>query len=258
MLHAPGVAPRAAFITGASAGLGAAIAGGLADAGTQVVLAARREPELQRVADGIAARGGTAHVCSLDVRDPARVTAAMQRWDDELGGIDLVVANAGVAKARWSGKLEWARHVEPVLAVNVIGATATLVALLPRMVERGHGHVVGMSSVSQYRGVSRLAAYSASKAYLSHFLESLRIDLVDTGVAVTDLRPGYVRTDMTDQGARKLPFLVELDDAAERIVSGILGREPVVEFPLPIVLGMRLAALAPRALYERYLRRVRG
>jgi short-subunit dehydrogenase len=221
-----------------------------------VCLAARRERELRRVADLIEESGGRAHVYPLDVTDPEAVVETIQRADDDVGGVDLVVANAGVGRARWSGKLGWS-HVKPVLEVNVIGTSATLIALLPRMVERGHGHVVGISSLARHRGFSRVAAYCGSKAYLGNFLESLRVDLHGTGVAVTEIRPGYIRTDMTDQGRGRWPFLIEVDDAAESIIGAITARKAVHEFPLPAALAVRIASHLPNAAYDGLVRRLR-
>jgi short-subunit dehydrogenase len=241
---------RTAFITGASGGIGEALARLLADHGLEVGIAARREDELARIADEIARAGGRARPYPLDVTDPARVQATLGRADDELGGIDLVIANAGIAAMRWSGKTDWA-HCAPMLGVNVIGATATLIALLPRMVERKRGHVVGVSSIAAYRGLPKLAVYSASKAYLSAFLEALRVDLAGAGVHVTDVRPGYVRTAMNADSKRKLPFLMEASAAAQEIWDAIVARKAVHAFPLPVATAMRSIALLPNVFYDR-------
>src|SRR5262245_23907950 len=124
----PAVEIRAALVTGASSGIGAALARRLAAEGITVALTARREDALRTVAEEIQAAGGNASVHAVDVSDPEATVAAVQAADDALGGLDLVVANAGVGKGLWSGKLEWADCAD-VLAVNVAGATATLCAL---------------------------------------------------------------------------------------------------------------------------------
>src|SRR5690606_13650507 len=138
---------RTAFITGASSGIGAALAKLLASEGVEVALAARRIEALEAVAAEIESEGGRARVCPVDVGDPAAVRAVIRDADEAMGGLDLVVANAGLGKTRWSGKLTWA-DCAPMLQVNVIGATATLIAILDRMVERKHGHLVGISSLA--------------------------------------------------------------------------------------------------------------
>ena len=245
---------RSAFITGASSGIGAALAKRLAQSGIEVGLAARRETELAVLAEEIRAAGGRAKVYPLDVTDAPAVTRTVLRADEELGGLDLVIANAGVGKSRWSGKLSW-EDCEPTLQVNVIGATATLLAAVPAMVERGRGHLVGVSSLAAYRGLPKNAVYSASKAYLSILLEGLRIDLASAEIAVTDIRPGYVKTAMTE-GNKKMPFLLEAEGAAREIMDAIAARKDVHAFPFPMAMGMRSVASLPNAIYDRLVNRV--
>lgn len=245
---------RTAFVTGASAGIGAAVASLLARNGLHVVLAARRETELAEVAAGIASEGGKATVVAVDVSDPAAITGAVQRMDRELGGLDLVIANAGTAVQRHSAKLEWTDCAR-MLEVNVIGATATLVAAIPGMVERGRGHLVGVSSIAAYRGLPKLAVYSATKAYLSAMLEGMRIDLEPKGIAVTEVRPGYVRTAL-NEGAGKLPFEMQADEAAQEIVDAILARKAFHAFPLPLAAAMRSASALPRGLWTTLARKM--
>src|SRR5687768_6874352 len=198
---------RTAFITGASSGIGAALARRLASRGTLVCLAARREPELRDLAQRIRGDGGRAHIYPLDVADPEKTEATVQQADDEHGGLDLVVANAGIGEEKWAGRLRW-EDCRATIQINVIGAVATLTAVLPRMAERRRGHLVGISSLAQYRGLPKNAAYSGSKAFLSVFLEGLRVDLRDLGVGVTDVRPGFVRTPMTAKHKHPMPFML--------------------------------------------------
>lgn len=245
---------RTAFVTGASVGIGAELAKLLARQGLHVAIAARREAELAAVAAAIRAEGGQATVVPVDVSDAAAITAAVQRIDGELGGLDLVVANAGVATQRHSAKLHW-DDCATMLGVNVIGATATLVAAIPGMVARGRGHLVGVSSIAAYRGLPKLAVYSASKAYLSAMLEGMRVDLEPKGICVTDVRPGYVRTAM-NEGAGKLPMELQPVEAAQEIVDAILAKKAVHAFPLPVAAAMRSAAALPRGLWTAFARKV--
>jgi short-subunit dehydrogenase len=251
----PATEIRTALITGASSGIGAALARRLAAEGIAVALTARREDALRTLAGEIEAAGGSASVHPVDVSDPAATVAAVQAADDALGGLDLVIANAGVGSALWSGKLTWADCAD-VVAVNVAGATATLCAVLPRMVERKRGHLVGVSSIAGLRGLPKFAAYSASKAYLSTFIEALRADLRGTGVRVTDVRPGYVRTALTANN-KGMPFLITAEDAAERIWKAIRGRRSVITFPLPMAGGARIMAALPNPLFDRMMKRKR-
>ncbi len=239
---------RTAFITGASSGIGAALARLLASRGVEVGLAARREDALRTLADEIEAAGGKARIYPLDVSDPLTTVATIRRADDEMEGLDLVVANAGVGKGQWSGKLRW-EDCSGVVAVNVAGATATLTAILTRMVERKRGHLVGVSSIAGRRGLPKFAAYSASKAYLSTLLEGLRVDLKNTGVRVTDIRPGYVHTEMT-AGNGKMPFAISAEDAARRIDKAIRGNKAVLTFPLPMAGAASLMSTIPNVIYD--------
>jgi short-subunit dehydrogenase len=247
---------RTAFITGASSGIGRELAKRLAREGVEVAVSARREDQLRSLEGEITAEGGRARVYPLDVANPEATTDTLRRADREMGGIDLVVANAGVSKNRWSGKLTY-QDCADIIDVNVRGAVATLTALLPAMVERQRGHLVGMSSLAQYRGLPSGAAYSASKAFLSHFLESLRVDLGSTHVAVTDIRPGFVRTPMTADSTLTMPFLVDLDRAIDVIIEGIGARAAIVAFPWQLASIVRAGTLVPVRVYDSAVRRIR-
>jgi short-subunit dehydrogenase len=248
---------RTALVTGASSGIGAALARRLAASGTEIALVARREDLLLALRDEIAAAGGKARVYPADVAVPEAAVEVVRRADDELGGLDLVVANAGMGRSQWAGKLAW-EDLAPTLAVNVAGAAATLVAVLPRMVERRRGHVAGVSSLAGYRGMPKSAAYSASKAFLSTFLESLRVDLKGTGVAVTDVRPGFVRTPMTAENRFPMPFLVNAEEAARIIADGLAKKAPVVAFPRAMAAITGTARLVPNGVWDAVANRARG
>ncbi|PRP90270.1 3-oxoacyl-[acyl-carrier-protein] reductase FabG [Enhygromyxa salina] len=241
-----------ALITGASSGIGAALAKLLAAEGTEVVLVARREQALREQAEAITSAGGKARIEVLDVSDPERTEARIRELDEALG-LELVVANAGVGNSRWGGKLAW-NDCRKVIAVNVCGAVATLTGAIPGMVARGRGHLVGVSSIAQYRGLPSSASYCASKAFLSTFLESLRVDLHATGVAVTDVRPGFVDTPMTEDMKSK-PFSIEVDKAARIIARGVRSRRKVVAFPAPMKMIGHMLQLMPKNIYEPAVRR---
>ncbi len=246
---------RTALVTGASSGIGRALSRRLAARGTHVVLAARRASLLEEQRAEIVGSGGLASVLELDVGDTASVVEALARVDDELGGLDLVIANAGVGLNRDAKALGW-EHVEPVMRVNVLGAMATLTALLPRMVARGRGHLVGVSSLAQYRGLPTSAAYSASKAAVSTFLEGLRVDLRGTGVAVTDIRPGFVRTPILDESVRDLPYVMDLEPAVDIVLRAIDRRQAVCAFPFPLAQLAAASRALPNAVYDRLIKRL--
>lgn len=246
---------RTALVTGASSGIGRCLALGLASRGVEVALAARRLDVLETVASEVRAAGGRCRVVGLDVTDGESTVAAVRGVDEEIGGLDLVVACAGVARVRWAGKLapeDWQQTVD----VNVTGAVATLTALVDRMVERKRGHLVGVSSLAGERALPKMAVYCASKAFLSRFLEGLRLDLRGSGIVVTDVRPGFVRTPM-NEGAGPMPFEMDATAAGEAILRGVLARKSVVAFPWQTAAMMRAVVAAPRPLYDRVMGRRR-
>jgi short-subunit dehydrogenase len=247
---------KTAFISGAAGGLGSALARKLASCGVEVALSdCRREP-LESLVESINTEGGKARTYLLDVSQPEEVRRTMCTADDDMGGIDLIIANAGTNVERWSGDLTWEDY-RAGAAVNLEGAVATLLAVLPRLCERKRGHLVGISSLAQYRGLPGNAMYSATKAFLSKFLESLRADLRSVGVAVTDVRPGFVDTPMTAAASGPHPFLVERDRAAKIIVRAIDKRRAVVAFPWQLAAISRCGLMLPAPVYDRIVNAAR-
>lgn len=245
-----------AFVTGASSGLGMGLARRLARDGWAVGLAARRVERLEQVAAEIRAAGGRAVVCPCDVSERASVHTAIGRAERELGPIDLLVANAGTSDAVGALHLD-AERVERLMRVNFLGAVYATEHVLPGMLERGRGHLVAMGSQTGYGGLPRTAAYSASKGALHNFFESLRLDLRGTGIDVTVITPGYVRTELTDRNLHRMPFLMELDEAVEIMSRAISKRRRLCSFPRPISTLTWLGQVLPGWLYDVLASRVR-
>jgi short-subunit dehydrogenase len=247
---------KTALITGASSGLGYGLALWFAKRGTRVFAAARRTRHLQACAEEARGAGGTVEPVELDVSRTDETMEQLRRLDADCGGLDLVVANAGVGLDTDGQRFEWER-VKQVLDVNVMGAAATLSAVLPRMVERQRGHLVGVSSIAGFRGLPRNAAYSGSKAFLTTFMESLRVDLHGTGVRVTCIHPGFVRTEMTAPHTHPMPFIMDIPEAAERMGRAIVRGQPVFSFPWQTRAAMGVAQALPNAVFDPLLRRLR-
>jgi len=242
--------PKRALITGASSGIGAALAGRIARRGTEVWLCARRQEKLHEQVRLIEQAGGKAHALELDVADADTTHGKLRRLDHETGGFDLVVANAGIGGDYVMGdfaKMPWA-SIKNIFNTNLLGAIATLDAFVPGMVERGHGQLVGVSSLAADIHLPRGAAYNASKAALTHYLESADIELRAKGVPVTIVHPGFVKTPMVDSLKEATPFLVELDRAVEIIDRAIQRRARLVRFPFPLAAVTLTANALPRAL----------
>jgi len=231
-----------ALITGATSGIGRGLATWFARRGTCVYACGRREAELQSLRDEITRAGGRLEPVAMDVSRTRETIDRIQEIDRGCGGLDLIVANAGVGIETPGWKIRW-EDVEKLIQVNVMGAAATVTAVLPQMVERNRGHLVGISSVAAVRGLPQMAGYCASKAYLATFLESLRVDLSRTGVRVSSVHPGFVRTEMTARNKHAMPFLVGAEVAAERIGRAILREARQFVFPWqwwPLMGAMRL------------------
>jgi short-subunit dehydrogenase len=246
-----------ALVTGASSGIGAALARRLAARGLEVWLAARRRSALDAEVAAIVAAGGRAHALELDVADADATVERLARLDEEAGGIDLVVANAGTAGdgLRRPGAQTWASSKQ-VIGVNLLGAIATLTPFIPRMIERGAGQLVGVSSIAAHIVNPSGALYSASKAGLSTYLESIDIDLRPRGVAVTCVEPGFVDTAMAREHNDRLPLLLTTERAVEIIDLGIQRRARVVRFPWLTGAGARVLTALPRPLRAALFRRL--
>jgi NADP-dependent 3-hydroxy acid dehydrogenase YdfG len=217
-----------------------------------MALCARREGELEQAASEVRALGGDAIVLPVDVSDTEAAADAVRHADRDLGGLDMVIANAGRGDLQLGTRLMWS-DVAPVLDVNVRGAMATLVAAIPVFIAQQKGHLVGISSLAGARGLPHSAAYSASKAALSTFLESLRVDLATAGVAVTDVQPGFVATS-DEKVDHPMPFRWTADRAARTIARRLEHAPAVIAFPWPLALAAKLARLLPAWVYDRIAR----
>ena len=245
--------PQAIFITGASSGIGRALALEYARGGAKLALAARRAGELESLEAEIRALNTRAISIPLDVCDTGAVTDAVRRADHELDGLEMVIANAGRGGRRHSSRLDW-QEVAAMIEVNIRGALATLCAAIPIFLAHQRGHLVGMSSLAGRRGLPASAAYSASKSALSTFLESLRIDLSRAGLRVTDVQPGFVDTAMTSGQDRPMPFRWPVDRAARHIVRRLERAPAVIRFPWPLAFATSFARLLPPPIYDRLIR----
>lgn len=241
------------LITGASSGIGRALALELARRGFRVAAASRRTELLERLVDEIGVRNGEAIAVEMDVTDPESVERGVAETRDRLGKIDLVVANAGVSVPMTVRKME-GDEARIIARTNFEGLLNLYAATVPRMVEDKEGHFVGISSVSSFRGVPGMAVYSATKAAVRAFLEAARVELTGTGVDVTIINPGFVRTEMTDGARFRMPFIMSAEKASGIIAGAIERRRAELSFPLPMVLMMRLMRLMPIPLFDRLTR----
>ncbi len=242
------------MITGASSGIGGALAVELAKRGARLGLVARRAEALSEIADGITAAGGQAVILPADVRDADSLRAAAEQLSSEIGPVDVLIANAGIGPTRDGSDLN-AKEVSDVININVIGAANSVAAVLPHMVAAGQGHLIVISSLAAYRGLPGSAAYCASKAAVSTFFESLRLDLEPKGIAVTIIHPGFIKTPLTSGREAQMPFLMELDDAVQKIVRAIERRKKSYAFPWQLASIVRAGMVMPIWMYDRISRK---
>ena len=225
---------RTAIITGASSGIGRALAFELARRGWWLGLCARRGDELERIKREIEAGtpGARVETAVLDVNDTAAVRSVIPELAARFGKIELLVANAGVGGERFAGD---DRHAvdEGIIRTNLIGAMATVDAGVKLFRESGGGHIVGVTSVAGFRGLPGHGAYSASKAGLNTYLEAVRAEVQRDGITVTTLAPGYIDTPINSH-MKSRPFLVSAEQGAARAADLIergVRTSPVPAFP---------------------------
>ena len=242
------------WITGASSGIGQAFAHHYATRGATLGLVARRVGVL----DALAARlPGTHAVYAADVCQPESLAAAAADFCNRFGVPDIVIANAGVSVGTLTEERDDYEAFETVFLTNVLGMVGSFRPFVADMRRRGSGQLVGISSVAGVRGLPGAGAYSASKAAVSRYLESLRVELRHSGVKVTEIRPGFIRTPMTDVNPYRMPFLLEVDDAVRRFAAAIDRGVSQATIPWQMAVVAKLLPLVPNTLYDRYAARAR-
>jgi len=244
---------QSVLITGASSGIGRALAELLARRGAKVGLIARRETLLAEAVRSIAAQGGRAAFALADVADLDALAAAMQALEGQLGPCDVLVANAGIYHKTNARQFD-PRQAHEVVAVNLQGVVHAIGAVLPGMVRRGRGRLAAITSIAGAVALPGSAAYAASKAAVLKLLECLRVDLRGSGITVTASCPGYVDTAMiTDEERATLRDLVSADYAAGQIAWALERGKREHWFPRRTRWMAKLARCLPPALYERIM-----
>jgi short-subunit dehydrogenase len=243
MLH-----PSNIVITGASSGLGAALAGAYAKPGVTLGLTGRNAPRLSAVASLCTGKGAAVETGIIDVRD----REGMNRWLAAFNGahpIDLLVANAGISvPPEEAGESE--QGVRDVLDVNVGGVLNSVLPVIPLMRKRKSGQIAVTSSLAGIRGMPSYPAYSASKVAVRAFGEALRGSLKPNGIEVSVICPGFIRTPMTDNNAFPMPLIMSAEKAADIIIKGLERNKPRIAFPLALYLPLLLLSFLPLRLTD--------
>ena len=238
------------FLTGASSGIGEALAREYAARGATLGLVARRDSVL---ADLAAALPGRHHTYACDVTDRDALIAAARAFDAVTGGADVVIANAGISEGVLTEYYEDLEAFRRVMDTNVLAMAHTFHPFVAPMRARRRGTLVGVASVAGIRGLPGSAAYCASKAAAISYCESLRVELRTSGVRVVTLAPGFVRTPLTAKNPYKMPFLMEPADFARRAVDRIASGTSYAVIPWQMGVVAKLLRVLPNWAFDRLL-----
>lgn len=244
------------WLTGATSGIGEALAKRFLKEGRNVALTARNSRKLKTF---VARLGNDESLLAVpaDVTSSEQLEAAYRSIKETWGAPDMVIANAGTHINMPASELT-AEKCRTLIDINLVGAINTLLIGLPDMLERGSGHLVGVGSLSSYRGLPLAAAYGATKAGLNNFLQSLRFDVETYGLHVTAINPGFVKTPLTDRNTYPMPLIIEADKAADYIWRGLEKHKMEIHFPAAFSWSCKLLRILPYPLYHALVRRITG
>jgi len=238
----------AVFITGASSGLGAALARHYASEGHVLGLLARRGERLQALSDSLP---GTQHLYVVDVCDRQALHAAAEDFIERVGRVDIVIASAGISAGTLTEQKDDFEVFKAIVETNVLATVSSFEPFVNHMKQARSGTLVGIASVAGVRGLPGAGAYSASKAAVATYCESLRLELKPFGVGVVTIAPGYIRTEMTAKNPYSMPFLLDADVFAKRAAQAIKQHQTYTVIPWQMgVIGKIMRAL-PNWLYDR-------
>lgn len=244
--------PKIVFITGASSGLGHALAREYGKTGTKIGILARRRDNLHALEDSLARTGAKPFVYAGDVRDSGFMSASAAGFIKNAGVPDIVIANAGI-RGRDIGSFD--RDDTDLIDTNFHGVRHTVLPFIPALLAAGRGHIIVISSLAAKLSLPGAAGYCASKAALNRWTGSLRLALSPHGLRVTIVNPGFIRTEMTLDNPYPMPFCMGAETAAEIIRKRSASGPSELNFPLPMSLGISLLALLPSGIRERILAR---
>jgi short-subunit dehydrogenase len=218
---------------------------------------ARRKEQLEKLATACKAKGHKAALFPCDVTDAEAVQAAADEMRREYGHIDIMIANAGIGGNDPETRDYKPEAVKKLIETNLMGAVNCIHAVVPQMLERGSGQLVAISSLAGIRGLPKSAAYSASKAGMTAFFESVRLDTRGKGIDVTIIQPGFIETPLTAGRTNNMPFLMKLDDAIPHFIAAIERKKRFAAFPWQLATIVRLGKIFPAGLYDRIASRMR-
>jgi short-subunit dehydrogenase len=237
------------WLTGASSGIGEGLIAPLVTRGARLAISARRADVLESIARDWQARGADVRAFPLDVTDRSAVDRTVAAIEQALGGIDVAILNAG-GHLHGSGARFDGQQCVDIMTLNYFGVVYGINAVLPAMLARGRGYIVGVASAAGYRAVPAAGAYGASKAAVIHLLDSIRFELEPRGIRVTVVNPGFIKTPLTDRNRFPMPFLMPLEPAVEALVKGLEQERREVHFPKMFTWTLKLLRILPYPLYQ--------
>ncbi len=236
-------------IFGASQGIGKALTYEYARPGSRLVLLSRNEEGIKNISAEVTTGGSECYYKSCDVTKKEDVKSGIEFALSKLGSIDLAIINSGMGGPNWMANFSSDDFVK-MFEVNTFGIAYALEFLITIMKKQGYGTIAGVTTLADVRGYGGSASYSASKAAASILLEAARVELKKDNIHVVTVRPGFVKTAMTDKNEFKMPFLMQPDKAARIIWRGIEKRKSIVQFPFPIVNATRIIKNLPNWLFD--------
>lgn len=248
---------KSAWIVGASSGIGRALALKLTALGTTVFASARSKKDLDSLVKAAQGHLGVVIAVPVDVTDKASVAAAAKTVEAEAGAVDSCVLCAGTYVPVSASDIS-SERIRTQFEVNLMGTVHVLEAVMPAMLKRRAGHIAVVSSVAGYRGLPTGAAYGATKAALINLCESLKFDLDRSGVRIQLVNPGFIKTPLTDKNAFRMPFLMPVDKAVDRMIAGFRTSRFEITFPRRFTWQLKLMRCLPYGLYFALTRRVTG
>ena len=245
---------RKVIITGASRGIGKALALEMASRGSHVFLIARDEQALKSLCEEIRSKRCKADYFAADVTDYNSCEQSIKAALQKIGGIDLALLNAGVSGSEKIEEMD-AKEFKRIYDVNLFGMTNYLEFIVPLMKAQGCGTIAGVGSLADTRGFPGSAAYCSSKIAVNHLLESARIELAKFNVRVVTIKPGFVETDMTAKNKFKMPFIINSKKAAKIIADSLDTNRKIIAFPWQICWATAIAKIVPNFIFEFFLRK---
>lgn len=239
---------KIAWITGASSGIGRALALKMASEEWTVAATARSVASLETLADESKMLPGTIYPFAADVTDSSEICSIIERIETSCGAIDLAVLNAGTYVAD-TAKTTCGKNVTALMQLNFVGTVNCLHPLAKKMRSRGAGAIAVVSSLAGYVGLPGAAGYGASKAALINLTESLHPELSTYGIKLQVVNPGFVKTPLTDKNQFKMPFLMEVDDAADALYKGLKSNRFEITFPTRFSIIIKLLRYMPYKLF---------